>query len=55
MRDKDRDAMNVDRIRTERTRKTKEVEVKVEKKVFVPSSVSVGRLADIFDVKICEY
>jgi hypothetical protein len=29
-------------------------EVKVEKKVFIPSSVSVGRLADIFGVKICK-
>jgi translation initiation factor IF-2 len=48
--------MNLERIRAERerTRKVKVVDVKVEKKVFVPSSVSVGRLADIFGVKICK-
>jgi hypothetical protein len=55
-RGKDRDDMNLERIRAERerTRKVKVVDVKVEKKVFVPSSVSVGRLADIFGVKICK-
>ncbi|KAI9632388.1 uncharacterized protein MKK02DRAFT_19911 [Dioszegia hungarica] len=46
--------MNLARVRSERerTKKPKEVESRLEKKVFVPSSVSVGRLAHIFDVKI---
>jgi hypothetical protein len=49
--------MNLARVRSERerTKKPKEVESRLEKKVFVPSSVSVGRLAHIFDVKICEF
>jgi hypothetical protein len=56
-RGKDRDEMNLARVRSERerTKKPKEVESRLEKKVFVPSSVSVGRLAHIFDVKICEF
>ena len=34
--------------------KVKRIEAKEERKVFIPSSVSVGRLADIFGVKICK-
>lgn len=32
----------------------REVEKKVEKEVYIPSTVNVGRLADIFGVKLCE-